>query len=525
MRRLALCLVALVTAVTVAAPLLGVLLRIAWPGHGPAVSGAATPGGAPAPPLTVLLVTLGVPVLIAAGSVLLAWPTAWLLRTESRLTRWALAFLVVPMLMPSYLAYAGFGLARAPGTLVGEVVNRWPSALNVLFGQSLAVAGLMLWCWPFATIALLGPVRRIDQEHLDQLALSGAGWRARLVQRAAMLRGSLLATTALVTLLMLGSAVPLTLALIPTLAIDLWAKLALNPASTDPWLSAWPLVVIACVGAVGLSRCFTADEPHAPRLAGAPRPGPWAWGVPVCAWLLAVAFPLVLFGTSLGHARLLGDFWREHTESVTDSLLVALAVGVLVGVLALAAWYSAEDHRSQRWLGLFLAVQLLGLLLPGVLIGGAVVGLLNHPILGGLGRWMADSTGAVVLGHVARFGCLGTAGGLWLARLEAPNLRDARRLASGDGLRGWLSLAVRPQVAPLIGVAIAGACFSLHEIEATVQLQPPGYMSLAQVMLDHLHMNSINELAAAGINVLGVGLLLAVAGGVLLRRSANPTRI
>ncbi|MBY0307905.1 MAG: hypothetical protein K2Q09_04105 [Phycisphaerales bacterium] len=524
-RRAAPALAIAATVITVVLPLGGVVLRMVWPGPAVHTSGAAAPGGTPAPPLTVLLVTLGVPVVIALGSVLLAWPTVWLLRPRCApgAGRAAFALLLVPMLMPSYLAYAGFGLARAPGTVVGEVVNRWPATLNVLFGQSLAVAGLMLWCWPLGTIALLGPVRRIGQEQLDQLALSGAGRWARTLERARMLRGSLLAALGLITLLMLGSAVPLHLAVIPTLAIDLWARLALAPASTDPWLSAWPVLVAAAVGAAALVRWFSADEPHDQRADPAPPPRRGAWAVPVAAWCLAVVLPLVLFATSLKHARLLGDFWRGHAQSVIDSLTVASGVGgVLVG-LALTAWYAAETPGGRRITAAVLSVQLLGFLIPGVLMGSAVVGLVNHPVLGEFGRTVADSTAIVVLGHVARFGSLGTAAGLWLSRLEAPNLRDARLLAAGDGVGAWLSLAVRPQAPTLIGVGIAGACLSLHEIEATVQLQPPGYRSLAQVMLDNLHMNSIHELSAAGLNVLGVGVLLAAAGAVLLARAARST--
>lgn len=521
MRRIAVGVVVLVAAVTVGLPLLGVVVRMAWTTGVPAPTGAAAPGGAPAATSSVVLATLGVPLLIAVGAVALAWPTCWLLRSAGRGSRAALALLVVPMLMPSYLAYSGFGLARAPGTWIGEVVNRWPSGANVLFGQSLAVAGLMLWCWPLATVALLGPVRRIEQEHLDHLRLSGAGWWASLVQRVAMVRGSLLSTVGLIALLMLGSAVPLHLAQIPTLAIDLWAKLALAPTSATVWLSAWPLVVIAVAGSVWLTRWIAADEPHEARTLAAPVTKGAGWVVPIVAWGLAVVLPLVLFGAALRHHRLLGDFWRENSQSVGDSLAVGLVVGVVLAVLALASWYAAEHPGSRRVAAAVLGVQMMGLLLPGVLIGSAVGGLLNHPVSGGIGRWISDSTGVVVLGHVARFGALGTAAGLWLARLEAPNLRDTRRLAAGESGWAWLTLAVRPQGATVVGVALAGVCLSLHEIEATVQLQPPGYVSLAQVMLDHLHMNSIQELAAAGINVLGVGVLLAAAGGWLLGRGGR----
>ena len=518
MRRMALGVLVAIAGVTVGVPLAGVVVRLVWSAGVAEPSGAAAPGGAPTGALSVLLVTLGVPLLIAVGAVFLAWPTCWALRSAGGRARAALALLVVPMLMPSYLSYSGFGLARAPGTWVGEVVNRWPSWANVLFGQSLAVVGLILWCWPVATIALLGPVKRVEQEHLDQLRLSGAGWWALLVERAAMVRGALLSTIGLVWLLMLGSAVPLHLAQIPTLAIDLWARLALAPTSASVWLSAWPLVVVSLTGSVWVAGWIASDERDDARSQGAAGPTRFGWVVPCIAWGVAVVFPFVLFVRSLQHGRLLGDFWREHAGAVVDSLSVALVVGLVLAVLALAAWYCAEEARSRRVVMVVLGVQMVGLLLPGVLVGNAVNGMLNHPVLGGVGHWVADSTGAVVIGHVARFGALGTVTGVLLSRLEAQSLRDARRLAAGESGMAWLWLAVRPQVATLLGLALAGSCLSLHEIEATIHLQPPGYMSLSQVMLDHLHMNSIQELAAAGLNVLGVGVVLAGVGGWLLGR-------
>ncbi|HYD01374.1 MAG TPA: hypothetical protein VEB22_09125 [Phycisphaerales bacterium] len=517
MRRIAAGVVAAVAMATVGLPLAGVALRAAWP-HDPGENptGAAAPGGAPATATDVACSTLGVPLLIAAGSLLLAWPTCWLLRGLEGRARPVLALLAVPMLMPAYLAYAGFGLARAPGTWIGEVVNRWPPGTNVLFGKSLAVLGLILWCWPLATVALLSAVRRIEQEHLDQLALSGASRWTLFVQRLRMVRGAALSAFALVALLMLGSAVPLHLAQIPTLAIDLWARLALAPTSARVWLDAWPLVLAAVIGALWITRWAGADEHHETRATPAPIARRASWLLPAAAWILGALFPLALFVATLRHTKLLTDFWRENAQAVGDSLAVAGATGVLLVCLTLASWYAAEHAATRRILLYGLSLQLVGLLLPGVLIGGAIGGLLNHPVLGGFGRWFGDSTGALVLGHLARFGALGTAAGLWLARVEAPSLRDARRLAGGDGVRAWLALAVRPQTSTLAGVGLGGGCLSLHEIEATLQLQPPGYTSLAQVMLDHLHMNSVQELAAAGINILAAGVVLAAAGGWLL---------
>src|SRR5690606_38286480 len=67
--------------------------------------------------LHLLGLTLGVAGIIALLATTIALPAAWATRT------WrgpALVALLVPMLLPSYLAYSGWGLLRAPGTALGD---------------------------------------------------------------------------------------------------------------------------------------------------------------------------------------------------------------------------------------------------------------------------------------------------------------------------------------------------------------------------------------------------------------------
>ena len=150
-------------------------------------------------------------------------------------------------------------------------------------------------------------------------------------------------------------------------------------------------------------------------------------------------------------------------------------------------------------------------LLPGVLVGMAYAQ--GSP---------ASGIALVVLTHAARFAFIGALLGLWLANSEPPDLRSLRELDSAMTVRGWLEACVRTKWGVVIGAGVAVALLSLHEIESTVQVQPPGLANLAQYLLDQLHYLRQDQLAAAGATMTGLGLLGAIFGGVLLAR-ASPT--
>jgi ABC-type spermidine/putrescine transport system permease subunit II len=82
----------------------------------------------------------------------------------------------------------------------------------------------------------------------------------------------------------------------------------------------------------------------------------------------------------------------------------------------------------------------------------------------------------------------------------------------------WWHLCVRPRFGAVIGIGLAAAALSLHEIESTVFVQPPGPTSLAQYVLDKLHYNRNEDLCAASANLFLVGLVIAGIAGWLIGR-------
>ncbi len=458
--------------------------------------------------------TLGIGVLATA----LAIPAAWTLR---RAPAWWVALVGMPLLMPTYLAYSGWGLMRGPGTWLGDWLAHGSPARSLVFDKGLAVFGLALWAWPLAAFVVGAGARRIAGHLLDALDLEpGARWRKWRVV-GGMLAGSIGASVGLIALVMAGSAVPLHLAQVDTYAIHLWLYLNSSADRAAIWPVTVPLLVVAGVAAwiivraMGRERVEMRDEGTAPDR----RESGLAKSLAIAVWMLSVAAPIGLFLSNLHHISSLWGFWNGMGREVLLSVRTSAVVGAMVAMIGLAVWAIRACQRrgaGARMGPVSVGVLIASALVPGVLVGTATVAFWN-------GAWLpraaGDSMWPVVLAHVARFGFVGAAAGWWLAGLETTDERGARLMLAGSGLRGWAVLCMRPQIGAMIGVGLAAMALSLHEIESTVIVQPPGPTTLAQYVLNQLHYNRNEELCAACVNIMGVGILLAGGAGWLIGRA------
>ncbi len=474
-----------------------------------------------------LLSTLLISLFVAALATLMAIGPARVMALWPRHRRLAFALACVPMMMPTYLAYAGWSVLRQPGTALGDLIARLDPHLITLLDQSLGVIGLALWAWPLSALILAPGVARLDQDHADAMSLDGASGPRRLLMTAMLVRGSLATSILAIALVAIGSSVPLHLAQVRTLAIQLWAMLGTQSAE-NVWLLAWPLVLVACVGAWLVTRILTTLDEQ-PRATARPTP-PRSTDLIllVLAAALSVVVPMVLFGIGLKRWSSISAFIRGDGSALGASLATGAMVGLVIAALAIASHIVASSVPSGRS-GPRLIVQLcLGAfcvtaIVPGVLIGAAVNTLIatigGVPALDPLSNWLADG-GGLIVAHVARFGFMAIAVGWVIGRSEAQELRETRALAGGSASRAWWLSTGHATLVAAAGVGVAALAMSMQEIESAVILSPPGQRGVAVAMLEHLHYNAQEQLMASGLTISGGALALALIASALLAKAS-----
>jgi ABC-type Fe3+ transport system permease subunit len=508
--------------------------------------GPATPA---APLMPALLRTLIAGSAIAALATVLAIPGAWVVREASPAGARRLALAIGVLMLPNYLAYAGLNLLRAPRTVLADWLAGQPPIVSVYAGYTIAVLGLALWAWPAAAFALGLSLRRVGQDQLDALDLAGAGPAARWRFMAGAVLPGFAAAFGVVFLLMLGSPVPLHVAQLDTYGVALWRRLTQTGDPARTWIAAWP-VVLAAVGVAAIvvnaasRRLLAAAEPgpppHAPRPRRGARAGLWvvlgvSLALPLVLHLRATAPPvpadtrglhpasqLVPGAFSLSSvARTAQLFWHESAPAIGASALTGAMCAAVFALVALATWAAiacAPTHRrslARTATILGVGVLLAASLSPGAVLGSATAGAWTTlPIL----RSLVDSPLPVVCVHTARFGAVAALLGVWAAMLEPPALRDLRRLDDPGSLRGFAALCVRPLWSVPVAAAIAGFVLSLHEIESTVFVQPPGSGNLAQQLLDALHFARDDRLGIAALLLAAASLALSYLGAWLITR-------
>ncbi|MEL6796295.1 MAG: hypothetical protein AAFO89_05670 [Planctomycetota bacterium] len=434
---------------------------------------------------------------IGALATLLALPIAF--ATRGLTARWS-PLAALPLLMPMPLVYAGLNLFRAPGTVVGDWLAMGPSWRAIAAGRVVAVLGLALWSTPIAAAVLASGVRSIDRSLSESTSLEGAGPIRRALTTLAAMRSSLIAATAVVAVVMTGSAIPLHLAQINTYSITLW--LELDAAATDArgtvWLAAVPILVISCAASLAIARLITRaarapDDPLEPPRARLP------WQL-VALTLIALGSiaPLALFARELSTLDTFAVLWRTEKGAVSQSALVA-GVVALTGVLI--AWTTRVAVVIRPCLtALGLALLLSTALAPGVLVGSAIGSAWSAVPA------VADTPAVLILAHLARLAALAALLGVLIAAAEPRSRRDARALEGATGLFTSLRASGDALLSAAVGIALAA--MSLGEIEASIMVQPPGGESVARSMLNMLHFARYEHLS-------GLVLLIATPAATL----------
>ncbi len=147
-------------------------------------------------------------------------------------------------------------------------------------------------------------------------------------------------------------------------------------------------------------------------------------------------------------------------------------------------------------------------LVPGVVLGLALIWLLNRPATG----WFYGSLGVVVLGWTLRY-----LAPVWAAlKLGATHLDraplEAVQLAGGNRWQQF-RLAVWPQLAPVAAVVwYLAFLFCLWDVETLVLIVPPGGETLSLRIFNLLHYGHSGQISSLCLILLGIAVMPLIVG-------------
>ncbi len=464
--------------------------------------------------------------LIASIATLIAYPLARVLTARrTRSVGMLSALMLCPIWLPPFMIYAAGNLLRDPGTIVGRALVEFATSspdlrwVTIWAGYAIAVLGLALWSAPIAAVLIASGWSARSGIYDDMIALEPIGCIKRTLFNLRLHRAVLFRAFVLIAILMLGSAVPLHLAQLDTWSIVTWRSLTEHPPEQwgRIWVASFPMLIASIVGAKLIASILHDRLAHENPIAQPPRASRASTAFAIAIFVAAVLLPMLAMLVTLSDTRSILVFWDRSAAAVLDtartSSLVALASLLIALALAYASTSPIQTHQRVARLSL-ITLCILGLT-PGVLIGASIArtGILGLDLPHLAPFWASLTRYAFIAAIVA----------VLCASSESPDRRSARVQIAGPSLRAWTIATLPTFILPMLACVPVVFLLALFEIESAVLVTPPGIDSLPQQLLADLHYTRMEQLSAAGINLLAIGILFALLASALLTRRKTAT--
>jgi len=440
--------------------------------------------------------------------------------------RWLRLGLLLPLIIPSFVAALSWAQAYGPAGLLDDVLG---VAVPGVFGPLGVVAVLVVEAMPLAYLAVASGLASRAEPDLERAArASGANARQVFVTvTVPLLRPAMAGAAALVFVTTVNAfGVPAILGLparFSTVTTRIYSDLAFaaSPAafSRAVTLSAALVVLtLAVVGpadARGLGR--GAERTAVPAGGGltgtsARWPGVASWVYVVAATVLPLlALVLISLTRAVGVPSTPANWTLAHFAEALDGRTVAafgrslLLAGVAAtAVVLLGGLLTVLRHRrAGRGLG---SLAILSFAVPGTTL--AVAMLLAY------GPWLRDTLALILVAYVAKFWAVGHRTVAGAADSLPMDLSRAARVSGADALTAARTIVV-PLLRPALGAAwLAVFLFGLHELTMSSLLYGPGSKTLAVVILNLAQLG--DPTVTSALAVLLTALLLALATPLLL---------
>jgi ABC-type Fe3+ transport system permease subunit/DNA-binding beta-propeller fold protein YncE len=426
------------------------------------------------------------------GFVVALWTTGLAWRRQHTILLFAIVVLALPPFLVTncwlhYLGNAG-------------VWHRWvPWRIYSLPGAAWILT-LMLWPIPF--LAAWTSWRRLQAAHLESdLSLRGVSLLRWLLWP--MARPSLGFAFGLVFILALNNFSVPSILQVKVYAAELWIRFSTTFDYASVLYFSIPLVIAPAVLLFLWRRRPVAWPTGESSVSGRLFRCQLGGG----AFALLGLTSIVLLITSLGIPAFqllassrtwaeLPTVFRAEPRLVVQSFLFASISAILCLVISCAGWRKAWGFLL--WLPFFI---------PGVLLGIALIFVLNRPVLDAI----YHSVGLIVFSWVVRFCGISWNG---MARAFSSVDVDLVDAARTSGAKGWnlFRLAYLPQaLAPLAGLGYIIYLLCLWDVETIVLTCPPGGETLALRIFNMLHYGH-----TAQVNALCLLLLMIAALPMIL---------
>jgi len=452
--------------------------------------------------------------IIGVVAVALGWLPGRLLGTSTSHSGLLLLLLLMPLVLPQYVLYYAWTLLLSPTTPLGRELASRPE-LARLVGSVTSTGVLVGWYWPLAALVLAQGWRSLDGRVWESAALEATGFQAFRHVTLPLFSRVILLAFGVCFVLSLSEFATFHLAGVKTMGTELAVLYELTGAAAPVAQAAWPVLLIALLAAVALTRSSQRWTPTTVIVRTA------TVGSRLPAWtalilLLAVSWlaPVLLLVGNVTTWQPFRQFLTLHLDDLTWSLLVAGVAALLGCLLALGGLFSS----NRRFLSLVVCGSMfLTLFLPASL---PAVSLLKLSAVGGLMPGVRQSWLLMSLGLASRFA------GLALVLLLVTRYPDRRRLAEMaalDGaspLRAWRHVHL-PRVWPvLVGTFLLVTMLGFTELPATMILLPAGLPNFAQRLLNQMHYARDQQVIASCLVLVLLFLVLAGLVVLLLRMAS-----
>ncbi|MBI3852198.1 MAG: ABC transporter permease subunit [Verrucomicrobia bacterium] len=463
------------------------------------------------------LLVAGTTTALAAGLGFVA--ALWLATLAARWRNVFLALAVVALALPPFL------VTNCWLDLLGEagVWQGWfPFKIYSLAG-SVWVLSLMLW--PVATLLVLSGWRRLEAAQLEADP-AVTGWALLHGLLLPVARGEVALAAVLTFVLALNNfAVP---AILQTKVLpdEIWIRFNTAFDTAGALKASLPLVMAPIVLLALLRR----REVEWPRLQGTVPArifkrqlgAGWSWACGTFSFALcavSVGLPIAEIASARRTWTELGGAVMAGTDAIRNSFwFAALAATVVIAVALMVATShsqrrdaeNAEGRRENSLLGassaFFVSLRLglvwLPFLIPGVLLGIALIHLFNNGVL----TAFYQSVGIVVLAFGIRYFALGWSGARQAVRTVDRDLTDAAIL---EGATRWQMMrhVLWPQIAPQVLAAwYVVYLLCLWDVESMILVYPPGSETLALRIFNLLHYGHNAQVNALCLTLLGLAM-------------------